>query len=88
MQFYMRQVCWSILCILPYLPADCNVSLHSDSKGHVDGGTEGHSGHGVEDGHVHLGQEDWVVEPGVNKGHGGIGMDWNIEYYVSKIEIY
>ena len=84
--FASCQYVWELKQILLQLPAHSNISLYSDGKSHVDGGTEGHSGHGVEDGHVHLGEEDGVVEPGVHEGHGGIGMNWHIKYYVSEIE--
>ena len=34
--------------------ADSNEPLHCDGQGHVDGGTEGHGGHGVEDVDIEL----------------------------------
>ena len=71
-----------------HVPTYCYISLNSNSKGHVDGGTEGHRRHGIEDGHINLGEEDGVVEPVVYKGHGRIGMYWYIKHYISEIEIY
>ena len=34
--------------------ADSDEPLHCDGQGHVDGGTEGHGGHGVEDVDIQL----------------------------------
>ena len=65
--------------------ADSNVSLYSDSQGHVDGGTEGDGGHGVEEVDVQLGEERGHGEPTVDYGQGGVGVDWHIGYYVSKV---
>ena len=50
------------LSIITDSPAHCNVPLDSDSQGHVDGGAEGDSRHGVEDVDIELGENDGVGE--------------------------
>ena len=66
-------------------PADCNVPLDSDSQGHVDGGAEGDSRHGVEDVDIELGQDDGVGEHLIDNTEGGVGMDRYIEHDIPKI---
>ena len=39
-----------------YWPAHCQVSLHGDGHGHVDGRAQTHGGHGVQEVHVDLGE--------------------------------
>ena len=68
-------------------PTDSNVSLHRDGEGHVDGRTEGDSGHRVEHVDVQLGEEGGLVEPGTNQGDGGATVYWNIRHDVSEMFI-
>ena len=43
--------------------AHSNEPFHSDSQGHVDGGTEGDRRHRVEDVHIGLGRDGAIVGP-------------------------
>ena len=67
-------------------PTDCYEPLHGNGEGHVGGGTEGDCGHGVEDVHVHTGQELGLGEPLTDQPKGCIGMDRDIEDDVPGLE--
>ena len=73
---------------LPVLMRSTNsdVSFNGDSKGHVDGGTEGDGGHRVEEVDVQLGEEGGHSEPTVDNGKRGIGVDRHIGQYVPKMK--
>ena len=60
-------------------PTNCYEPLHRNGEGHVGGGAEGHRRHGVEDVHVHMGEERGLSKPMADKLKGGIGMDWDVE---------
>ena len=59
------------------------VPLHSDSQGHVDGGAEGDSRHGVEHADTELREEGGGGEQVVDTLQGGIGVDWDVGQDVS-----
>ena len=58
--------------------AHSDVSLHCDSEGHVDGGAERDSGHGVQHVDIHLGQEGGGGEQVVDELQGGVGVDGEV----------
>ena len=66
------------------VPADGDVSLDGDGERHVDGGAEGHGGHGVQEVDVDLGEHEGLGEPQIDSGEGGIQVDGNIEYDISE----
>ena len=69
-------------------PTNSNVSFNSDCKSHVDGGTEGHRGHWVEDVDIQLGEGCGHCEPAVDNGQSGSSVNWHIGYYVPKLLSY
>jgi hypothetical protein len=63
-------------------PTNSYEPLHGDGKGHVGGGAEVHRWHGVEDVHIHMGEERGCWEPMIYRAYSSICMDWYIEYDV------
>ena len=61
--------------------AHCKEPLHGDGQGHVGGSAERHSGHGVEEVHIDLGEKLGVRKPVPDKLKSCIGVHRDVEDY-------